>query len=129
MILDSTFLIDVMQAEETVAELAEEVDESGPPFVTSVTVMELYEGVHRADSTGAERQAVERVLDGITELPFDRTTAKRAGEINAELRSRGAPIDRTDVMIAAAALVNDLPVVTRNVDHFDRIDGLEVLSY
>ena len=32
-------------------------------------------------------------------------------------------------MIAATALVHDYPVVTRNVDHFERIEGLEVVSY
>jgi tRNA(fMet)-specific endonuclease VapC len=32
-------------------------------------------------------------------------------------------------MIAATALVHDRPVVTRNVGHFDRIDGVTVVSY
>jgi len=32
-------------------------------------------------------------------------------------------------MIAATALLNDKPVITSNVKHFERIDGLEVRSY
>ena len=34
------------------------------------------------------------------------------------------PIDWADLFIAATALAHDLIVVTRNVRHFDRIDGL-----
>ena len=129
MILDTTFLVDILRGEETVGDLVEEVDESGPPFVTTVTVMELYEGIYLADSTERERDVVRDVLDGLEEIPFNRQCAKLAGQLNAELVTSGQPIDETDVMIAAAALVHDLPVVTRNVDHFDRIEGIEVRSY
>jgi len=128
-ILDSTFLIDVLRGEGTVEELLGEVDASGPPFLTSVTVMELYEGIYLAESTERERAVVEEMLDGINEIPFDRTCAKRAGKINAELIASGQPVDETDVMIAATALDYELPVVTRNVDHFERIEELEVVSY
>lgn len=129
MILDSTFLVDVLRGEGTVEELLGEVDTSGPPFVTSVTIMELYEGIYLAESTERERAIVEELLDGVNEIPFDRACAKRAGQINAELVTTGQPVDETDVMIAATALDYDLPVVTRNVDHFDRIEALDVLSY
>ncbi|GAB3688683.1 type II toxin-antitoxin system VapC family toxin [Salinarchaeum chitinilyticum] len=129
MILDSTFLIDVLRGEGTVEELLGEVDGSGPPFVTSVTVMELYEGIYLAESTERERAVVEEMLDGINEIPFDRACAKRAGQINAELVASGQPVDETDVMIAATAIDYDLPVVTRNTSHFERIEALEVVSY
>lgn len=129
MILDSTFLIDVLRAERTVGDLVEDVEQSGPPFVTTVTVMELHEGIHLADSSEREHEAVSELLEGLNELPFGRKSAIRAGQINAELVEAGEPIDETDVMIAATALVNDVPVVTRNVDHFDRIEPLEVISY
>ncbi|TYT62887.1 type II toxin-antitoxin system VapC family toxin [Natrialba swarupiae] len=129
MILDSTFLIDVLRGSSDVAELIEDVDASGAPFVSAVTVMELHEGIHLADSTDDERATVRKLLTDIDELPFDRECAIRAGRINADLVSSGEPIDETDVMIAATALVHDYPVVTRNVDHFERIDGLTVRSY
>ena len=129
MILDSTFLIDVLRGDADVSELIGEIDASGTPFVSAVTVMELHEGVHLADATDAERSRVSELLAGINELPFDRACAMRAGEITARLVSEGEPIDETDVMIAATALVNDRPVVTRNVDHFDRIGGLDTVTY
>ena len=129
MILDTTFLVDVLRGSGEVGELIEELDAEGTPFVSSVTVMELWEGIHRADATDAERAAVEELLGEIDELAFDRDCGTVAGEISATLGSEGEPIDPTDVMIAATALVHERPVVTRNVGHFDRIDGVTVVSY
>ena len=129
MILDSTFLIDVLRGAGSVGELVEDLDTTGTPFISAVTVMELSEGIHLADSTESERNAVQRLLADITEIPFDRACAMRAGRMNAELTAAGEPIDETDVMIAATALAHEQPVVTRNVDHFERIDELTVVSY
>lgn len=129
MILDSTFLIDVLRGETAVGELIAELDTTGTPFVSAVTVMELVEGIHLATATDDERAAVEELLAEVHELPFDRDCALQAGRINADLVSAGKPIDETDVMIAATAIVHDRPVVTRNVDHFERIPELDVVSY
>ena len=129
MILDSSFLIDVLRGSSDVVELIEAVDATGTPFVSAVTVVELSEGIHLAEATEDEQANVRQLLTDINELPFDRDCAVRAGRINADLVSSGEPIDETDVMIAATALVHDYPVVTRNVDHFERIDGLTVRSY
>jgi tRNA(fMet)-specific endonuclease VapC len=127
MILDTSFLIDLLRGEER-AEGVVKASDSSTFFVTPISVMELYEGVCLAASTG-ERREVERLLDGLHELEFTNAAAKRAGRINAELHEDGQPIDVEDVMIAAVALGNDEAVVTRNAQHFDRIEGLETVTY
>lgn len=129
MILDSTFLVDVLRGARDVSELVSELDTAGTAFVSAVTTMELFEGIHIADATERERTAVEALLTDVNEIPFDRACAMRAGRIIAELSSSGKAIDVADVMIAATALVHGRPVVTRNLGHFDRIEGLDVVSY
>ena len=129
MILDSTFLVDVLRGDETITHLIEEIDTSGTPFVSSITVMELTEGIHLSTASDRERTAVEELLSEIHELPFDHDCAVRAGRINAELVASGEPIDETDTMIAATALVHEQPVVTSNVDHFGRIEELSVIEH
>lgn len=129
MILDTSFLVDVLRADETVERRVSDVDDSTVPRVTAVTVMELWEGVHLSDATECERAMVEELLTGLHEVEFDRDCAMTAGRINATLVKSGQPIDNEDVMIAACALVHDEPVVTRNVSHFERIDGVEVVGY
>ena len=44
------------------------------------------------------------------------------------LEQLGSPIDVEDAQIAAVALVNGLPLATRNVKDFARLPGLEVLN-
>ena len=129
MILDTTFLVDVLRGDSDVTDRLEAVDESGTPFVSAVTMMELAEGIQLADASPAERAAVTDLLENVNEIPFDRQCAMRAGELNADLVTAGEPVDETDVMIAATAVVHGYPVVTRNVAHFERVDDLEVLSY
>ena len=129
MILDSTFLIDVLWGSGDVAELISDLDASGTAFVSAVTTMGLFEGIHLADANERERTAVEELLTDVNEFAFDRDCAIRAGRISADLSSSGESIGVADVMIGATALVHDRPVVTRNVDHFERIEGLEVVSY
>jgi predicted nucleic acid-binding protein len=34
-----------------------------------------------------------------------------------------------DLLIATAAVVDGAPIVTRNRKHFERVQGLEVVSY
>lgn len=129
MILDTSFLIDVLRGEKTVEEAVRTVDERGVARVSSVTVMELWEGIHLADSSEQERTVVKNLLTDVRELPFDRECATTAGELNVALQRAGSPIEDADVMIAATALVHDVPVVTNNTDHFERIDDLEILAY
>ncbi|WP_335999126.1 PIN domain-containing protein [Halorientalis halophila] len=129
MILDTSFLVDVLRGEEGIDELLQTVDRSGPAQVSSVTIMELWEGIHLADSSGEEKQVVRELLEGVHELPFDRECAMEAGAISAGLRQSGQQIETADVQIGAAARVYDVPVVTNNADHFERIDGIEVVPY
>jgi len=129
MILDTSFLIDVLRGDQAVEEAMQTVDARGTARISAVTVMELWEGIHLTDATADERASVEELLDDIPEVPFDRDCAKEAGRINATLETDGQPIEPPDVTIAATARVHDRPIVTANVDHFERIDDVEVLTY
>jgi predicted nucleic acid-binding protein len=62
-------------------------------------------------------------------LDVDEEVALAYGRITRELRSRGALIGTNDLWIAATALRYGLPVVTADVEHFGRVEGLEVVSY
>lgn len=59
-------------------------------------------------------------------VPVSAAISDRAAVITAMLRRKGRPSDVVDPFIAATALEFRLPVVTRNVRHFEAIDGLVV---
>lgn len=129
MILDTTFLVDVLRGDESVEELVASLDERGVARASAVTVMELWEGIRLAEASDTERAAVESLLADLREIPFDRECGMVAGELSADLQRAGDPVDDPDLMIAATALVHEEVVVTRNVSDFERIDGVDVRRY
>lgn len=51
------------------------------------------------------------------------------GRAYRHLRDNGQLIGTNDLWIAATAVTNQMPVVTRNVEHYRRVPGLEVVGY
>lgn len=130
MIEDTTFLIDLLDGEDGAVELLERAEaERRPEKVAAVTVLELHEGIGRSNRPEAEKRQVLEVLDSKAVVPADREVMRHAGEISGLLAARGERIDREDCIVAATALQEDEPVVTRNVDHFERVPDVDVRTY
>jgi tRNA(fMet)-specific endonuclease VapC len=81
------------------------------------------------ESMGRDRAQWETFIRPFRFLGYNDEVAWRFGEIFRELRRKGALIGANDMWIAATALANDQPLVTRSADEFRRVAGLEVLSY
>ncbi|HEX4495900.1 MAG TPA: PIN domain-containing protein [Thermoanaerobaculia bacterium] len=97
---------------------------------SSICVTELRYGAARHPQGGPLwARITSEVLGGLRILPVAQAEAERAGDLLAELDLRGTPIGIEDVLIGATALVHGLVVATRNVRHFDRIEGLTVESW
>ncbi len=89
-----------------------------------ISVFELACGAQRP----RQIEQIETLVSTIEPMVLTRDAARRAGEYYLQLRSRGRLIGNQDLMIAATAAELDVAVLTRNIDHFSRIVGLEVLS-
>ncbi|MHB8620696.1 MAG: PIN domain-containing protein [Chloroflexota bacterium] len=98
---------------------------------TSITLGELYYGAHRAtERTEVLLQRLDEILlPNLAVLPFDDLAAREYGQLRASLERRGAPIGDADLRIASIALTRDLAVVTANVRHFARVEGLVVENW
>ena len=97
--------------------------------VSAITMAELAAGPAAATSE-AERarrqdrlQRAEAVFDA---LPFDAEVARAYGRIYSAVREHGRSPRRrlADLLIAAVALANALPVVTRNRANFIGLEDL-----
>lgn len=131
MILDTTFVEDVARGNPDAVAMAERLATQGiPERLSAMTLYELYWGVGYTDTPDAEIDRIDAVLD--TKEVYDVTPpiARKAGRIAGQLTRNGTPLhDPGDELIAATGIVHDEPILTRNVDHFDRIDGLRVETY
>lgn len=130
MIEDTSFIIDVLYNDPDALQYLNVIEkENRPRKVASITVLELYEAVPQLSVPEERQRKILDVLDTRHIVAGDETVMRKAGKISGELRSRGEEIDREDCIIGATALLNDEPVVTRNRDHFERIDDLDVETY
>ena len=66
---------------------------------------------------------------GVALRPWDAHAADAHGRVRADLRRAGTPIGDFDEMIAAHALALGAVVITDNVRHFERIDGLALENW
>jgi tRNA(fMet)-specific endonuclease VapC len=98
---------------------------------TSITIGELVYGAHRVpERTTALLEQIDRLIPAhLPVLPFDESAARRYGEIRATLENAGTPIGDADLRIAAVALVHGLTIVTGNVRHFARVQGLSIENW
>ncbi len=131
MLLDSTFLIDLLRSTDQKArQKAEELDRQAElKIISSISVLELWRGSLRSVHQEREKQKIDELLQSLAIYPVDELVAKKAAEIEAHLLQQGSMIDLEDIMIAAVALVHHEPILTRNERHFGRIAGLKVVGY
>lgn len=102
------------------------------PLITAVTLAELSVGplVAKTDDERATRQShVQQAESDFEPLPFDVPAARAFGRVALALRKTGRAVKPRayDVMIAATALANGLPLYTCNPKDFKGIDGLTVV--
>jgi predicted nucleic acid-binding protein len=98
-------------------------------LITAVTLGELSFGPHATDDPAkrAGRVAVLQHVEATFEpLPYDQGAARLFGQICAAVRASGREPRRraSDLMIAATAASNQLPLYTANSDDFRGSEGL-----
>ena len=127
MILETTFLIDLeRERAASPGACARFLAGQGSArlYVCHTTVGELACGVGSFDREKWERLVAPfLILEHTVEVDWHYAQAFR------HLRRRGELIAANDLWIAATALAYRMPVVTRNVTHYERVPGLEVLTY
>ncbi|HLG91759.1 MAG TPA: PIN domain-containing protein [Acidimicrobiales bacterium] len=96
--------------------------------VSVVTLAELTLGVLIADED--ERSARVATLSAVESrwdpLPIDAEVARQFARIVAALRAGGRRVSVLDALVAATALVEQIPVVTQDSD-YEAIPGVEVI--
>lgn len=94
--------------------------------ISIITYGEIYEGIYYGRNRQRHERGFRQFLRLVKVLPITRKVAKRFAVIRGELRRRGSIIGDPDLLIGATALENDLTLVTRNRQHFQRIAGLNL---
>ena len=129
MLLDTSFLIDLMDGDEGAVEKARKLESDlVQQRLSAMTLFELYYGIARATDSEAEGKKIKDVLASKPVHPADTAVMRKAGRLSGELQNDGSPVGDGDVIIGATAAVVEEPVLTRNVDDFERLD-VEIETY
>lgn len=125
-LLDTSAVIDLpwLTADQLPVELA----------ISALTLAELATGpLAAADPVERARrqEQLQRIESAFEPLPFDAPSARAYGRVYASVTSAGRkPRGRraVDLLIAATALAEGLPLYTCNPEDFAHVDGLEVVA-
>jgi predicted nucleic acid-binding protein len=107
-------------------------EDYGDVYISAITVSELLVGVSYADSDARKvrRSAfVEYILAALPVLGFNAKEARVHAGLFATLSKQGQMIGAHDLIIAATAIVHNCAVLTENMKEFERVPGLETLSF
>ena len=128
-ILDTSVCIPLINRTEK--RLAERLLDEAPNSVIlcSVVKAELYFGARNSMKVAENLERVDRFCGVFESLPFDDAAAVHYGSVRAQLKREGRPIGANDLMIASIALAANAELVTRNLEEFQRVPGLDVSSW
>lgn len=127
-VLDTSFIIDLIRNNSEAVRISEGLD-SNEVSIATPTIVELVRGLESKNVRSYEKEKVFELIDNFKILDLDKDCAILAGEIEDNLRKTGDRIDVIDIMIGAIAIENNEILLTRNLNHFQRIEKLKCEGY
>ena len=127
--LDTSAIIDLFKGVDSVKKVL--ADAKGPFVATDVTYAEVMFGLNpKHPKSKAEEQYYDEFFNSISMLKLTETSSKKAAAIYWELREAGKVLEPFDCLIAGILLANGVTtIITKNKQHFERVNGLKVIGY
>ena len=126
-LVDTDWIILHFRGNRGVATRIEEFNQEGIGL-SIVSMGELYEGVYRASDPPSNESALQVILSEIDVVNIDDEVCRIYGQQKGSLRSSNALIGDADIWIGATALRHGLTLLTNNRRHFQRMQGLSIIS-
>jgi len=134
-ILDSSVVIDAERRHLNVAQFLKQIIQrigETEAALCAITVAELAHGIYRADTPerrGHRRMFLDDLRASVPVYAITGATAELVGKIGAESAASGVTIPFDDLLIGACALERGYAVATRNLRHFRKVPGLNVITF
>lgn len=97
--------------------------------VSIITCMELYYGAYKSSNIGVNISKIQMIERTLEVIPLGPESAQIFGMLKAQMEKKGTRLDDFDLVIAANALARNLTLVTNNIKHFKRIEGLKLTNW
>ena len=97
-------------------------------YISEITIAELYFGLAKASDKKRKLEDIREVQRLFRIIPAY-SSFKEYGEIRLSLEHTGQRVDQFDLLIGATAMHHELKLVTSNLKHFERMQGLEIENW
>ncbi len=129
-ILDSDFLIDFFNGLPAAVEKAKSI--SGYPEKLATTIFNVQEVLYGYPSKGKADKGYMMAMDffmQIQVLNYEWGAMEKTISVKRRLKERGSSIGVFDEMIGGICLAHGASILTRNSEHFSKIEGLKMITY
>lgn len=123
--IETSVIVDYLKGKERAVFLIDSLP--GNLVSSTICLAELYEGLYTIHNRKEQEEAVQVFFSSLTKIyGVDSDTAKKFGELRANLKKNGNIIEDFDLLIAATCISTGAILVTYNRKHFERITELEI---
>jgi tRNA(fMet)-specific endonuclease VapC len=102
---------------------------NNPKSISVISYGELVHGAKKSKYVEKNLANVKRLIEIFPVINITPAVMDTFGEVKASLEKSGNIIDDMDLLIGSTALVHNLTLVTNNISHFKRIEGLEIENW
>ena len=124
-ILDSDHCVAILRAQLDLTGFAAPNEELA---ITAISVGELVHGAAKSQRASDNLARLDVLLSVLSVLPFDEWSARRFGNLKAQLEQAGEIISDLDLQIASITLDKDATLITHNQKRFSRLTDLAGLT-
>ena len=126
-LIDSDWVIDCLNGIHRVARRFDELQPYGVG-ISIVSTAELFDGVYGSMDPEREELVLSEFLSHLEVVRLDEDVCRIFAMERRRLRAVGTPIGDMDLFIGATAIRHGLTLLTNNRRHFERLQGLSILS-
>ena len=130
MIADTTFLIDLARGDPGARAALAQIEAGSEALrIPAPALAKLWEGIARSRRPPRDETGLRDLFLSLPAAPFEAAHAIAAGRILGDATAAGVPLDPMDAMVAAIALIDEEPLLTRNARDFEAVRDLRIRTY
>ncbi len=131
-VLDTSVLIDIDH--NAYPESIDNLNQDNRLLISSISVFEFWWGIcdhYKGFNLVPEEKELDfyEFFSAYEVVPVTLEVSKLAASFSVQLKLEGKQIDLHDYYIAATAKIFNTPVVTKNINHFNRISQITTIEW
>ena len=126
--VDTDILIEYFRGNKKIKKRINALSDEDSIGITWLSFYEFFKGISVSGKL-KEESFLQKLLDTSLILELSYESTKIGGEIYAFLKRKGQLINDADILIASIAKNYEAILVTNNISHFSRIEGLKIENW